>query len=404
MFWLIRYEAFPEWFTHSLSGYDDLLGRDTLISDSWMRVIQDGKPVGYSHSSVDVDDDSALRHIIYDNRTHVRLEVMGHSQLIQAVASAYLDMSYRMQQFEFSMHTGVIDVELTGKRAEDDWFDLRIVTAGTVRTMRIEIPDDVMIQSPMTVMAVRRLKVGEYINIRTLNPLTLSRETAIVRAVAKEMIDECNESGTFITLPFVPLSINVELFFDRDDDTEEQKRANEQARFNWKSLRILDNNFPNKLIVPICHYTMNQNQGYSMYLRSKTMHLVKVKQIPYIPLYLTFAITSLKAQSRTMPRVILSLVPDGVKNQMKMTYNEFNVNISRAQGSIDNIRFLLPEGKTHNSLTSITKLKFKAPIVNLINAFQYENTQNTSMSTTGTNQNNTSDEYCIKTFNKEKYK
>ena len=233
---------------------------------------------------------------------------------------------------------------------------------------------------------------------------SLSFNTTDETQVAKEMIDECNESGTFITLPFVPLSINVELFFDRDDDTEEQKRANEQARFNWKSLRILDNNFPNKLIVPICHYTMNQNQGYSMYLRSKTMHLVKVKQIPYIPLYLTFAITSLKAQSRTMPRVILSLVPDGVKNQMKMTYNEFNVNISRAQGSIDNIRFLLPEGKTHNSLTSITKLKFKAPIVNLINAFQYENTQNTSMSTTDTNQNNTSDEYCIKTFNKEKYK
>jgi len=189
MFWLIRFEAYPEWFTHSLSGYDDLLGRDTLISTTWMRVIQDGKPVGYSHTSVDVDDGNALRHIIYENRTHVRLEVMGHSQLIQVVASAYLDMSYRMQQFEFSMHTGVIDMEVTGQRAEDHWFNLRITTAGTVRTMRLEIPDDVLVQSPMTVMAVRRLKVGEYVNIRTLNPLTLSRETAIVRAVAAESIE-----------------------------------------------------------------------------------------------------------------------------------------------------------------------------------------------------------------------
>jgi hypothetical protein len=187
-FWLIRYEAHPEWFTHSLAGYDGLIGRDTLIADTWMRVIDNGKPVGYSRTSVDVNDDDALRHIVFENRTQVRIELMGRPQRIQASASAYLDMSYRMQQFEFSMHTGVIDIDVDGTRAQDGLFDLLIRTGTSVKRMRLAIPDDVVVQSPMTAIAVRHLAVGEYVKIKTLNPLTLSHETATIRAMARETI------------------------------------------------------------------------------------------------------------------------------------------------------------------------------------------------------------------------
>ncbi|MDP6811517.1 MAG: hypothetical protein QGH31_12485 [Kiritimatiellia bacterium] len=130
VFWLVRVEAHPEWFTHSLAGYDGLIGRDILVSDTWMRVINNGKPVGYSRTSVDVNDHELRRHIVFENRTHVRLDVLGHSQLIQAVASAYLDMNYRMQEFEFSMVSGVIDVDVTGTRSEEGPFDLVIDAAG----------------------------------------------------------------------------------------------------------------------------------------------------------------------------------------------------------------------------------------------------------------------------------
>jgi hypothetical protein len=187
-FWLIRYEAYPEWFTHSLAGYDGLIGRDTLISDSWMKVIENGKSIGYSRTSVDVNDDDPQRHIIFENRTHVRLTVMGHSQLIQTVAAAYLDMTYRMQSFEFSMNTGVIDVDVSGTRSAEGPFDLTVVSGNTTRNMRIEIPDDVVLHSPMTALAVRNLKIGDMIQVKTLNPVTLSRDTATVRAMAHETI------------------------------------------------------------------------------------------------------------------------------------------------------------------------------------------------------------------------
>ncbi|MBL7077117.1 MAG: hypothetical protein ISS31_06580 [Kiritimatiellae bacterium] len=189
VFWLIRCEAHPEWFTHSLAGYDGLIGRDILVSDTWMRVLDNGKPVGYSRTSVDVNDNELLRHIVFENRTHVRIDVMGRSQLIQTAASAYLDMSYRMQEFEFSMHTGVIDIDVSGKRSEEGPFDLTIDTAGQTRQMRIDIPDDIVIHSPMTALAIRDLGVGDYVKVKTLNPVTLSQETATVRALLKETIE-----------------------------------------------------------------------------------------------------------------------------------------------------------------------------------------------------------------------
>jgi hypothetical protein len=188
IFWLIRYEAHPEWFTHSLAGYDGLIGRDTLISDTWMKVLEDGKPIGYSRSSVDVNDDDPRRHIIFENRTHVRITVLGHSQLIRTVATAYLDMTYRMQSFEFSMNTGVIDVDVSGTRSAEGPFDLTVVSGNTTNNMRVEIPDDVVLHSPMTALAVRNLKIGDTIQINTLNPVTLSRDAVTVRAMARETI------------------------------------------------------------------------------------------------------------------------------------------------------------------------------------------------------------------------
>ncbi len=189
LFWLLRYEAHPEWFTHSLKGYDGLIGRDILVADTWMRVLDNGKPIGYSRTSVDVNDNELLRHIVFENRTHVRIEMMGRSQLIQTVASAYLDMSYRMQEFEFSMHSGVIDVDVTGKRSGEGPFDLVIDTAGQTSRMRVDIPDDIVIHSPMTALAVRNLKVGQYVKVKTFNPMTLGKESATVRALLRETIE-----------------------------------------------------------------------------------------------------------------------------------------------------------------------------------------------------------------------
>ena len=37
--WLMRYEVFPEYFTHAMAGYRSLIKGDVLMKDSWMRMV-----------------------------------------------------------------------------------------------------------------------------------------------------------------------------------------------------------------------------------------------------------------------------------------------------------------------------------------------------------------------------
>ena len=37
--WFVRHEAFPHVFSDTVAGYDDVLPRDMLVRDSWMRIM-----------------------------------------------------------------------------------------------------------------------------------------------------------------------------------------------------------------------------------------------------------------------------------------------------------------------------------------------------------------------------
>ncbi|MCD4741188.1 MAG: hypothetical protein K8R67_01725, partial [Desulfobacteraceae bacterium] len=53
--WLVRYEAYPEFFTHKLDGYKSIISKDVLLIDSWMRILVNDSPVGYSYTKMEVE-------------------------------------------------------------------------------------------------------------------------------------------------------------------------------------------------------------------------------------------------------------------------------------------------------------------------------------------------------------
>jgi hypothetical protein len=111
---------------------------------------------------------------------------------------------------------------------------------------------------------------------------------------------------------------------------------------------------------------------YTMYLQSKNHGQPQTCwQCPSIPLYLTFAVTSTKAQSKTLPKTILSLPSDTEHRFMnpKLNIHDFNVNISRGSGNIENVKILLPPGTMHKDLQYITKLEYEDSVKNLVKAF-----------------------------------
>lgn len=184
--WLIRFEAFPEYFTSSLAGYRSILSKDVLVMDSWMKIMFEGIPIGYSHTSSDVNEFDPAQHYMVNNEVHLRLKIMGKQQNVHLNTLVHLDAMYEIRKFSFSLSSGGYPMHINAERETERTFNVEIVTGNSTERTKIDIPNDVVLYSPMTEMSLRRLKPGRQVNIRTLNPVSMQKVNLLIRALRKE--------------------------------------------------------------------------------------------------------------------------------------------------------------------------------------------------------------------------
>lgn len=195
--WLVRYEAFPEYFTQSLSGYKGLLAKDALLADSWMKIIFHDADIGYSRTSMDINENDASEHYIMENRTHIALNIMGERKNIHALTSIFLDMSYTLKRFTFSFSSPAAVMNVVGVRTEKNTFEITANTGSdNHKTTRIQIPSDVVLYAPFSETAIKHLKPGQQLTIRTIDPISLKKTNLTLCALRREKItitsDEIN--------------------------------------------------------------------------------------------------------------------------------------------------------------------------------------------------------------------
>jgi hypothetical protein len=193
MFFLARYEAFPELFTHRLRGYRSVLSESVLMQDSWSRILINGTPVGYSHTGMNVEE-GQLQNIEINNRTRLRVSVMGQPLNIRVYTTLLLDSQYDMIKFESSVLSKNISLHVGGQKVEGRMYNITTDFGGTKTVRCVEIPKDVLLYSPMNSLALRKLRPGQSISIRTMDPLSLTPTRIIVKAVKKEFIKNAGES------------------------------------------------------------------------------------------------------------------------------------------------------------------------------------------------------------------
>lgn len=188
MGWLLSEEAFPHWFHRASVGYRDLLRSGPVIMDSWMRILFQGRQIGYSHTRLDTQDRNPLEPYLVQNRTLLDLNVMGRTQTISLYGQASLDPLYNLQRFVFNMTTPRYAVRIEGKRTSRTSFSGRIWTQGTSRRFVVEVPEDVVLYSPMMDLAVSRLKPGESLKVKTFDPVSFASSEVSVCGVRNESI------------------------------------------------------------------------------------------------------------------------------------------------------------------------------------------------------------------------
>ncbi len=185
---IARYEAYPEYFSRTLAGYGGLLARDVLISDSWMRILYRKTPIGYSHTQMDTDPSSPTHYRTLNNRVQVRLNLMGEKHSLRLDTYATLDVFNQLQTFTFSLSSAAYAATVRGRRTRANTYLVITETGAGRHVQHMDIPDDVVLYSPMTELAIKNLQPGHTLTLRTLDPVTVTAVPLTLRALRRERI------------------------------------------------------------------------------------------------------------------------------------------------------------------------------------------------------------------------
>ncbi|GEM_PF-1009110 len=188
--WLIRYEAYPQWFEETVQGYKGLARELPEIRDSWMKVMDGDQHVGYAHSTTQMDRKEGKRVTLMSSKLFLQLQLFdGPAELrmqsvIQLDARDEFETSSLQITLKDSSKTSMVEGKLAIDRVSPDSKLVRI--HGQIQMMNLppfaidrtfDLPREAIVSSPLLDFGFTKLRPGEELNIRTLDPFSFGGGT-----------------------------------------------------------------------------------------------------------------------------------------------------------------------------------------------------------------------------------
>jgi len=215
---LLRYEAWPERFTGSLQGYRGLVARELLLRDNWSRILIDGVPAGYGHMTIGVDETIQGNAVEIENRTVLRVALMGRPQNIHVRTILRLDPRFLLSRFETRVTTRDYALHVTGERIDerDDRYRLVALIGDHEHRTEIRIPDDTILYAPMTELAMRNLRPGQELTLKTFDPITQGETRIRLHARGRETVEVEGEPREAMRIDAVYRGLTLSSWVDPD--------------------------------------------------------------------------------------------------------------------------------------------------------------------------------------------
>lgn len=189
MAWLVRFEAYPEHFEQTISGYRGLFGDEMGVREQWMKIFFAGQPIGYTQTILDVDDKSP--DAAYELTTNASINIPGlgdGDRRFRVSGDVRFDGSYRVQSFGVVATDGRFRFIARGQRTQGDLFEVEHGMKDALSTTTVRIPDDAIVQSPQFDLVLKRLRPGQHLWLKVMDPLTMSPGRMKIAAREYEMI------------------------------------------------------------------------------------------------------------------------------------------------------------------------------------------------------------------------
>jgi hypothetical protein len=209
--WLIRFEAFPHLFTRNYQGYNSLFERGPFVLDTWMRIEFNKTPIGYTHTWVDTEIQEKEPIYTLRNQTVMNLKLLGKTTPINLWTGATLNDNYELIDFFTTFFSEENRTRIEGKRISPERFLVTFKTPGTTRKVKIAIPENTILYSPMTELALNELAIGNTVELNVLNPLTLKTGKTTIQAMGKEKMEYAGKqiNTTMLKISYEGLEIHA---------------------------------------------------------------------------------------------------------------------------------------------------------------------------------------------------
>jgi hypothetical protein len=150
----------------------------------WKEIYLKDKKVGYTVSLIKPFDGGYL----VQEEVFLRLNLMGLASGVYTATQCQVDDNFLLKSFNFSMSSGVVRFNLTGK-VEGDELVLQSARGKAKRTQRIKLSAPPMMGSCVGYfLKSRKIRVGEEFKVPIFDPSTTAQKEAVVKVVARDPI------------------------------------------------------------------------------------------------------------------------------------------------------------------------------------------------------------------------
>ena len=194
MSWLVRYEAFPHWFEDTIPGYRGLTRELPAVKDSWMKVLWNGEHVGYSNSTMEIDETDGREDLQMRSQLMLHLQMPDGSNQLRIDTRVSIRDGHRLHSFQVTFFMGNIQGEINAVRDTGDFFNIELQLKpmmGDARMQRrLQIPEHAIIAGPLMDTGLRNLRPDQELRMRTFDPFSLTGDLSevVFRGEGYEML------------------------------------------------------------------------------------------------------------------------------------------------------------------------------------------------------------------------
>lgn len=212
--WLVRFEAFPHWFEDTVQGYRTLTRDLPAVRDSWMRIYAGEMHVGYANSSVELEEVEGREDLVLKSQFQLMVEMPDGVEPLRVSSAVHIRQQHLLEHFEVQFQFQRMQGTLKGQRREGDVFGVTLNAGNAQMQRELTIPPDVVLNSPFAEAAMRNLRAGQQLRMRTLDPLSLSGETreVVLRGEGEETLrlrDGTEQAVRRISMAMGEMRLNV---------------------------------------------------------------------------------------------------------------------------------------------------------------------------------------------------